>query len=83
MGGLNGSRVELMACESPRKNYPDLPACIFDSSHNSPIYIEGEEEYVVRMLEDWLRAIRSCKKHKDAIVAALEKQDAHDTEKNK
>jgi hypothetical protein len=53
--GYNGGRVELVICESPPENYPELPEKMF--RRREVIYIDGNVEYIRRALQDALNAI--------------------------
>lgn len=54
--GFSSSQVEIVICESPAANHPDLPEQMFGD--DEAIYIEGDTKYLIPMLEQALDMLR-------------------------
>lgn len=67
--GYNGLSVDLMFCESPAENHPELPREMF--GEEAPIYIEGNILYIEKMLSDALTTLRSLKQMQMKRMGAL------------
>lgn len=58
--GFNGSQVELCIVTSPPGNHPELPEGMFGPEWNrEAIYIEGNSEYIITMLEHALEMLKT------------------------
>lgn len=53
--GWNGHRLDLHACTDSPQNHPGLPPQMFEDEE---IYIEGDPEYLIPVLELWLNAAK-------------------------
>lgn len=59
--GFVSGQVEMVICESPAANHPELPEGMFGG--DEVIHIEGDTKYIIPMLKQFLGVLESLEEH--------------------
>lgn len=69
--GFSSAQIEILICESPAANHPELTPGMFHEDYHPAIHIEGDSKYIKRALRDALSVIDAQEDYMEKTLGAV------------